>query len=93
MEFELVKVEWIDSAEREPNVDLLEKEFPEPQIIQQAGFLVQDNESYVVIAGALKPPVSGDDEDSFDYVIAIPKIAVREMTTLTPMHDSQEGDS
>tara|TARA_Y100000593_G_scaffold72696_1_gene133547 strand:+ start:127 stop:405 length:279 start_codon:yes stop_codon:yes gene_type:complete len=92
MDFELVMVEWLDSAERDPNVDLFEKEFPEPQLIHQAGFLVQDNDSYVVIAGAIKPPALGDGEDSFDYVIAIPKFAIREMTTLAPMYDTQEGD-
>ena len=84
--FPLIFVDWVDSAENKENSDLTVYELPEPQRIFQAGFLVQDAEDYIVIAGAVKPAL-----ESFDYCIAIPRVAINSIRTLG-MAASQHED-
>ena len=69
--YRLVFVDWVDSCEPSPNSDISVYELPEPQRIFQTGFMVQEDDDYVVIAGGLKPAL-----ETFDYVIAIPRVAI-----------------
>lgn len=79
----MVLVEWIDSCEPEPNAEVEQHEFPEPQRIYQCGFLVKEKKTHIVVAGASKP-----DLETFDYVITIPRVAVvnmQEVITMPPL--------
>lgn len=69
--YPMVFVDWIDSCEPNPNAEITAYELPEPQRIFQAGFLVQDAESHIVVAGALKP-----ETETYDYTIAIPRVSI-----------------
>jgi len=69
--YRLVFVDWIDSCEPQPNSDISVYELPEPQRIFQSGFLVHEEDDHIVIAGGLKPSL-----ETFDYVIAIPRVAI-----------------
>jgi hypothetical protein len=84
--FPLIFVDWVDSAENKDNSDLSVYELPEPQRIFQAGFLVQDTEEYIVIAGAVKPAL-----ETFDYAIAIPRVSINAIRTLG-MESSKHED-
>lgn len=75
--YRLVFVDWVDSCEPVPNSDIGVYELPEPQRIFQAGFVVQEDDDYVVIAGGMKPIL-----ETFDYVIAIPRVAIVNMRDL-----------
>ena len=75
--YPLVFVDWIDSAENMDNSDINVYDLPEPQRIFQCGFLVHDEEMYVVIAGAMKPMC-----ETYDYCIAIPRVAINTIRTL-----------
>lgn len=75
--YPLVFVDWVDSCENKDNSDLGVYDLPEPQRIFQAGFLVQDTEDYIVVAGAIKPAL-----ETFDYCIAIPRVAINAIRTL-----------
>lgn len=78
--YRLVFVDWIDSCEPVPNSDISVYELPEPQRIFQAGFIVQEDDNYIVMAGGLKPVL-----ETFDYVIAIPRVAIITMRDLDMM--------
>jgi len=69
--YPLVFVDWVDSAENVDNSDQNAYELPEPQRIFQCGFLVHDEEEYIVVAGAMKPML-----ETYDYCIAIPRVAI-----------------
>lgn len=77
----LIICEWLDSAEPEINAEIIAQDFPEPQIIYQIGLLVFEADSYITMAGACKPMAAGD-QDSYDYVISIPKVAIVSIHTL-----------
>lgn len=83
--FPLIFVDWVDSAENKDNSDLSIYDLPEPQRIFQAGFLVQDTEDYIVIAGAVKPAL-----ETFDYCIAIPRVAINAIRSLVMESSKQE---
>jgi hypothetical protein len=71
----MVLVEWIDSCEPQPNAEVEKNDLPEPQKILQCGFLVFEDRSYITVAGGVKP-----DLGTYDYVIAIPKVAITNMS-------------
>jgi hypothetical protein len=75
----IVIVEWLDSAEPADNSDIEPVDFPAPQIITNIGYLVHEHSEYVVIAGGIKPDPNGT---TYDYVIAIPRVAVRALSDL-----------
>ena len=77
----MIVCEWLDSAEPEINAEVVESEFPEPQVIYQIGMLVNETDTYITIAGAWKPMAAGN-EDSYDYVISVPRVAIIRITTL-----------
>ena len=81
--YRLCFVDWVDSCEQTPNADLSVYEFPEPQRIFQAGFLVHEEDDYIVLAGGLKPA-----SETFDYVIAIPRVSIVTIRDL----DMSRGD-
>lgn len=81
--YSLVFVDWVDSCEPVNNSDIDIYDFPEPQRIFQVGFLVHDEDDYVVVAGALKPGL-----ETFDYCIAIPRVAINAIRSL----EMQSGD-
>lgn len=80
----IVIVEWTDSAEPANNSDIEPAEFPAPQIITNLGYLVQEHDKYIVIAGAIKPDPS---LTTYDYVIAIPRVAIRSIGDLIRARD------
>jgi len=69
---------WIDSCEWGDNSEISLSDVPEPQTIIQCGFLIKDEEDYIAIAGAVKNAPS----EVFDYVISIPRFAVKEIIKL-----------
>jgi len=69
--YALVFVDWVDSCEPQDNSDITAYELPEPQRIFQCGFLIHEEESHIVVAGALKPQ-----NETYDYVISIPRVAI-----------------
>ena len=75
--FPTVRVEWIDSCEPADNAEVEMHEIPDCQKIVQVGFLVKESDASVSIAGAWKPEL-----DTFDYVITIPRFAVRHIDIL-----------
>lgn len=75
--YPLVFVDWVDSAENQDNSDINVFDLPEPQRIFQCGFLVHDEEEYIVVAGAMKPML-----ETYDYCIAIPRVAINTIRTM-----------
>ena len=75
--YPLVVVDWIDSCENQDNSDVGVYELPEPQRIFQCGFMIHEEEGFVVIAGALKPVL-----ETYDYCIAIPRVSINTIRTL-----------
>jgi hypothetical protein len=75
--YRLVFVDWVDSCEQIPNSDISVYELPEPQRIFQAGFLIHEDDDHIVMAGGMKPAL-----ETFDYVIAIPRVAIINMRDL-----------
>lgn len=75
-----VVVCWLDSCEPSDNSEVELHEIPKPQLIYQCGFLIKDEKEYVSIAGAFKPLES--EGGTFDYVITIPKFAVKYVQNL-----------
>ena len=69
------------------NSDLTIMELPEPQRLFQCGFLVHDDEDYIVVAGAIKPAL-----ETFDYAIAIPRVAINAIRTLTMENPFSKDD-
>jgi hypothetical protein len=67
-------VKWSDSCEPTPNAEVELTDIPTPQVIYQAGFLVENNVDYVSIAGGWTPELK-----TFDYVISIPSHAVLDL--------------
>ena len=76
--YALVFVHWVDSCEPADNSDISVYELPSPQNIFQAGFIVTEDEDHIVVAGGLKPEC-----ETYDYVIAIPRVAIVSMRRLT----------
>jgi len=72
--YKMVFVVWIDSCEPSDNAEVEMHEIPTPQVIQQIGLLVRDEEKYITVAGAYKPELK-----TMDYVITIPKFAITSM--------------
>ncbi len=68
----MVCVEWIDSCEPGDNSEVEMYNVPKPQQIFQVGLLIKDEPTYISIAGAWK-----SEDKVFDYVITIPKSAVK----------------
>ena len=79
IKYESVVVCWLDSCEPSDNSEVEIHEIPKPQLIYQCGFLVKDEDDYISIAGAFKPMES--EGGTFDYVITIPKFAVKYIKT------------
>ena len=75
--YPMVCVEWIDSCEPGDNSEVTMHEVPKPMLMFQVGLLIKDEVDYLSVAGAWKP----EDKD-FDYVISIPKVAVRKVIRL-----------
>jgi hypothetical protein len=73
----VVLVEWLDSAEPADNADLELHEIPDPQRLQNVGWLLKDEESYVSLVSGLKPEL-----ETFDYAISIPKCSIIQMREL-----------
>ncbi len=73
----MVCVEWIDSCEPADNSEVESYNIPKPQQIFQVGLLVKDEKDYISVAGAWK-----SEDKVFDYVITIPKSAVKRMIRL-----------
>ena len=69
---------WGDSCEWGDNSEIAFVDIPEPQTIIQCGFLVKDEEDYISIAGAVKSVPS----EVFDYVISIPRFAIKQIIKL-----------
>jgi hypothetical protein len=90
MDYDIARVTWEDSCEPTPNSEVEPNEIPEPLLIEQAGWIVEDNENYVTVAGAIKP-----NHGTFDYVISIPRSAIREYKVLlkTTAEERTEGCS
>ena len=80
----IVIVEWTDSAEPARNSDIEPADFPAPQEISNTGYLVEEHDSYIVVAGAIKPDPS---LTTYDYVIAIPRVAIRSIGDLVRAED------
>ena len=78
--YPFVFVDWVDSAENAENhnSDIGIYELPEPQRIFQCGFLIHEEEGYICVAGAVKPAI-----ELYDYVIAIPRVAINAIRQLT----------
>ena len=74
----IVRVEWIDSCDPAATAELDRHEIPDCPHILQAGFLIRENELSVSVAGAWKP-----ETETFDYVITIPRFAIKKMDKLT----------
>ena len=85
--YPLVFVHWLDSCEPEDNSDVGAYDLPSPQNIMQCGFLVHEEEEYICVAGALKPAL-----ETYDYVIAIPRIAVNSIRYLEPHTGSVDDE-
>ena len=77
--YESVVVCWLDSCEPSNNSEVEVHEIPKPQLIYQCGFLVKNEDDYVSVAGAFKPLES--EGGTFDYVITIPKFAIKYIKT------------
>ena len=75
--YALVFVDWVDSCENADNSDQSLYELPEPQRIFQVGFMVHEEETHIVVCGAMKPAL-----ESFDYAIAIPRCSINTIRTL-----------
>lgn len=77
--YPLALVKWSDSCEPTPNSEVELSEVPKPQIIYQAGFLIENNKDYISVAGGWKPELK-----TFDYVISIPTHAVLDLQLVKP---------
>ena len=75
--YSMVCVEWIDSCEPDDNAEVPMHEVPKPQQIYQVGLLIKDEKNFISVAGAWK-----SEDKVFDYVITIPKSAVRRIIRL-----------
>ena len=85
--YPFVFVDWVDSCENADNADINIYDLPEPQRIFQCGFLVHDEEGFVVIAGAVKPA-----NETYDYCIAVPRVAINAIRYLGFSTETQEAE-
>lgn len=85
--YPLVFVDWVDSCEPADNSDLSAYELPEPQRIFQCGFMVEEAEDHIVIAGAMKPAL-----ETYDYCIAIPRVAINGIRHLSFLPPATQDD-
>jgi len=69
--YPLVLVDWMDSCENVDNSDQYLDDLPRPQRILQCGFLVDESDDHVTIAGAVKIELG-----TVDYAIAIPRCSI-----------------
>lgn len=76
--YHLVFVHWVDSCEPADNSDVGVYDLPSPQNIFQAGFIVAEDEDHICVAGGMKPEC-----ETYDYVIAIPRVAIVSMRRLS----------
>ena len=83
----LVFVDWVDSCEPANNSDIDVYDLPEPQRLFNVGFLVHDEESHIVVAGGFKPAL-----ETFDFIIAIPRVAINAIRPLDMMCGPKIGD-
>ena len=74
---DMALVKWIDSCEPVPNAEIEKHDLPVPLQIESVGWIVENTKKHVTVAGAYKP-----DHSTFDYVITIPKVAVKSITKL-----------
>mgnify|MGYP003117565762 CR=1 FL=1 len=82
MNKKIVLVHWLDACEPDPNSDLDARDMPVPQQVWQAGFLLADNDEYIVVASGYKPDPNGA-EGTWDFAITIPQGMVKGMTVLS----------
>ena len=77
----IIEVEWIDSCSLQENRDVLVGEAMSlrPQITKNIGYLLADDEEFLLIAGGLVPS-----REQVDYPLAIPRVAVRAVRRLQP---------
>ena len=85
--YPLVFVHWVDSCEPVDNSDVGAYDLPSPQSLMQCGFLIHDEDDYIVVAGALKPAL-----ETFDYTIAIPRVAVNAIRYLEPSKSTMDDE-
>ena len=85
--YPLVFVDWLDSCENVDNSDIGVYELPEPQRIFQCGFMIHEEDGYIVIAGALKPVL-----ETYDYCIAIPRVSINTIRVLVFTGSDSEID-
>ena len=76
--YPIVRVEWVDSCEPADNAEIERHEIPDVQTIIQVGFLIKETDRSVSVGGAWKP-----ETDTFDYVIMIPKFAIKHLEAQT----------
>ena len=75
--YPLAEVKWVDSAEHVPNEEIDLDDLPKPQIKMSAGYVVGEGAEHIVIAGIVNT------HGTADYVIAIPRVAVKEIRLWT----------
>lgn len=84
--YPIVLVDWIDSCENADNSDVGIYDLPSPQRLFYAGFIIHEEEDYIVIAGGIKPA-----QETYDYTMAIPRCAINSMRYLNPVNTEEEG--
>ena len=87
----MVHVTWLDSCGPGDNSDLAIYEMPEPQTLHQVGFLIVEEPSHIVVAGAFKPDHLGQPEGTYDYAIAIPRCSIVEIHNLVIVDTEAES--
>tara|TARA_Y100000310_G_scaffold247199_1_gene252744 strand:+ start:729 stop:1031 length:303 start_codon:yes stop_codon:yes gene_type:complete len=83
--FSVVFVDWLDSCENRDNSDQTVYELPSPQRLFYVGFMVHEEDDHVVIASGIKPEL-----ETFDYAIAIPRVAINNIRHLTMCRPEQD---
>tara|TARA_Y100000589_G_scaffold222388_1_gene209925 strand:+ start:3223 stop:3519 length:297 start_codon:yes stop_codon:yes gene_type:complete len=86
--YSLVFVDWVDSCEPADNSDIDVYDMPEPQRLFNVGFLLHDEEDHIVVAGGFKPAL-----ETFDYVIAIPRVAINAIRPLDMFSGNTNEDA
>ena len=89
---EIVMVRWIDSCEPADNAEVELHDLPVPQDIEQYGMLLKCQPDHIVMAGAVKGSAGVHGSDTYDYVIAIPTVAVLHWQPLTKSVEDEEDE-
>lgn len=84
--YPIVLVDWTDSCENADNSDVGIYDLPSPQRLFYAGFIIHEEEDYVVIAGGIKPA-----QETYDNTMAIPRCSINSMRYLNPTPAEEEG--